>query len=79
MHTMPLYLALTHLWSLLTRNRKPLLQRWDEALLDIPEETWAVWDDGSVLYTGTLEDCLYVQEYSHAGLTVLPVDDIIEL
>lgn len=80
MRTTPLYLAVSHLLCLLTRNRKPLLQRWDEALLDIPEEQWSVFDsDGFVLYTGTLDDCLYVQDHSHGGLTVMPVNEIITL
>jgi hypothetical protein len=52
MHTTPLYLALSHLVCLLTRNRKPLLQRWDEALLNIPEEQWSVLDSDITIEKG---------------------------
>ena len=35
--------------------------------------------DGFVLYTGTLDDCLYVQDRSYGGLTVMPVNETITL
>ena len=57
-----------------THNNTLRCHAEDEALLDIPEEQWSVFDsDGFVLYTGTLDDCLYVQDHSHGGLTVMPV------